>query len=281
MTKMLYCTTNPSKLKYMQQLLAELPVEIIGLNDLHLDISLETADALSPVENARRLAHVYLRTSGMPVIYYASGKNKGDNNAICLVFSEGVYFEKELASELCETFDPKTSDTAAVQSFKRFVEQAMTPLYLSPLTETMARDVCKWRYDGLYAVYNLSDWEVIVANSWELSSADAREDYFQAIMYMDALIGFGRIQPTPDGVVIGIGLDPEQCGKGYGRKAMSLLVAEAIQRHPNQRIMLEVRRFNKRAINCYNTIGFKTIASYKKETVNGFVDYDQMTLEFK
>lgn len=267
MTKLLYGTTNPLEFEHMQMCLSGLPIELISLSDLEIIVPTTFVDGLTPLQKARKRARIYFETTGMPVFCCDSSpliseECVTDQTAICLILSEGVYFE-QLGGDI-----------------RRFMEQAVMPLQLGLLTEAMAKEVCKWRYDGLYAVYNLSDWEVVVANSWSLSSADEREDYFQAIMIADKIIGFGRIQPTPEGVVLGIGLDPILCGKGYGRKAMSLLVSEAIRRYPDQKIILEVRRFNERAIKCYEALGFRRTARYKKETVNGFVDYDLMTLEF-
>lgn len=150
---------------------------------------------------------------------------------------------------------------------------------LKPLGENEAKAVCEWRYEGIYAVYNLSDWEVVVQNCWSLADADCRESYFVGIWEDELLIGFGRIEPNHEAVQIGIGLKPDQCGKGIGSRAVKLLVEEAKQRHPDEVIGLEVRRFNKRAIKCYESAGFKTISTYMKETLHGFIAYQYMTWE--
>ena len=152
-------------------------------------------------------------------------------------------------------------------------------VHLESLSETMAREICTWRYDGLYSVYNLSDWEVVVSNCWELSSEVAREEYFVSIFLVDELIGFGRIQEFEDKVSLGIGLKPNLCGKGYGKTAMALLIEEAKCRYPNEEIGLEVRTFNERAKKCYQQLGFVTRRTYMKETISGFVAFEYMSLE--
>lgn len=152
-------------------------------------------------------------------------------------------------------------------------------IHLESLSEVMAREICTWRYEGLYSVYNLSDWEVVVSNCWELSSEIAREEYFAAICLENELIGFGRIQEFEGKVSLGIGLKPNLCGQGYGKTAMSLLIEEAKIRYPDDEIGLEVRTFNKRAKKCYEKLGFVTQRSYMKETIGGFVAFEYMKLD--
>lgn len=154
-------------------------------------------------------------------------------------------------------------------------------MHLQSLSEAMAREICTWRYEGVYSVYNLSDWEVVVSNCWELSSEIAREEYFVAIYSENELIGFGRIQDFEGKVSLGIGLKPDLCGKGYGNLAMSLIIEEAKSRYPGDEIGLEVRTFNKRAKKCYEKLGFVTQRTYMKETIGGFVAFEYMALENK
>lgn len=150
---------------------------------------------------------------------------------------------------------------------------------LKALNEAEAREVCTWRYEGIYSVYNLSDWEVVVQNCWSLADEETRNDYFVSIWDDQSLIGFGRIEPVNDVVQLGIGLKPELCGKGLGARAMMCLLNEARRRYPDQAIGLEVRRFNKRAIKCYESIGFKRASAYMKETLHGFIAYQSMHWE--
>lgn len=150
---------------------------------------------------------------------------------------------------------------------------------LRPLNEIEAREVCTWRYDGIYSVYNLSDWEVVVQNCWSLADENTRQAYFLSIWQDDVLIGFGRIEPEGDKVQLGIGLKPECCGRGLGKEAMKHLVEEAQRRYPKQPLGLEVRRFNKRAIHCYESVGFKAQSTYMKETLHGFIAYQFMQWE--
>ncbi len=90
------------------------------------------------------------------------------------------------------------------------------------------------------------------------------------------MIGFGRIQRVEDLIVLGVGLKPEYCGKGLGLPVMETLTAKAEALYPNEIISLEVRRFNERAIKCYEKAGFKIVDKYMKETMDGYVPFALM-----
>jgi len=140
---------------------------------------------------------------------------------------------------------------------------------LTRLTEDFAKEICSWRYDGDYSVYNFSDWNVVVKNGWGLAIKDMREKEFIAVLLNGKLIAYGKIREDEGKAFIGIGLKPSWCGKGYGKDVMNLLIEECKKRFHNTPIALEVRSFNKRAINCYKTVGFQVRDKYLKKTFNG------------
>ena len=148
----------------------------------------------------------------------------------------------------------------------------MESYVLKSLTEYYAKEICSWKYEGEYSMYNFSDWDVVVKNKWGLSIEDKRELEFIAILSNDELVAYGRICEKEDKAVIGIGLKPSFCGKGHGKDIMKLLVQECTKRLPKHSITLEVRSFNKRAINCYKSIGFEIKDKYMKNTFDGGVD---------
>ena len=143
---------------------------------------------------------------------------------------------------------------------------------LTELTEDYAKEICSWRYEGEYSIYNLSDWDTVVKNGWNLSIGRKRKLEFIAILLNDELISYGRISLKADKAYIGIGLKPSFCGKGYGKNIMKLLIEECKRRFPNNTLALEVRSFNKRAINCYKNVGFEIKDKYIKKTFNSSED---------
>lgn len=156
------------------------------------------------------------------------------------------------------------------------MEKEVGSITLGAFTEAHAKEVCTWIYSGLYSVYNLSPWEVVVENHWQLADEDARREIFCTIYQDDTMIGFGRIQRSENRIDLGIGLKPEYCGKGLGLPVMKILTAKAEALYPDEVISLEVRQFNERAIKCYEKAGFKIIKKYMKETINGYVPFALM-----
>lgn len=140
------------------------------------------------------------------------------------------------------------------------------------LSEEQAKEICKWRYDGEYSIYNFSDWDTVEKNGWDLSVESVRKSEFVSVLLDNELAAYGRISLKVNKAFIGIGLKPSLCGKGYGSNIMGLLIEECKRRFPNKIIALEVRSFNKRAINCYKSIGFEIRDKYIKKTLNNSED---------
>ena len=139
-------------------------------------------------------------------------------------------------------------------------------LNLSVMSEEHAKEICIWEYDGEYSVYNLSDWETVVRNNWDLAVKEKRESNFLSVSKDQELVAYGVITNVADTVILGIGLKPKLCGKGLGKDIMKLLIEESKLRFPYTPIALEVRTFNKRAIKCYESIGFEIRKRYRRDT---------------
>lgn len=150
----------------------------------------------------------------------------------------------------------------------------MSNYILTTLNEEYAKEICCWKYDGEYSVYNFSDWNVVVENGWDLAIKEKRESDFVAILLDNQLIAYGRLTKDKDKAVIGIGLKPSLCGKGLGKSVMKLLIRECNNRFQDYLMTLAVRSFNKRAIRCYEGIGFKI-----KNTFTGDAEFYYMEYE--
>lgn len=148
----------------------------------------------------------------------------------------------------------------------------MKDYVLDVLTEKHAKEVCDWAYENEYSVYNFSDWETVLNNGWDLAIKDKREREFMSITTNNQLIAYGRISTKEDKAFIGIGLKPRLCGKGHGKRIITLLVKEALKRYPQHIIALEVRYFNIRALKCYEKVGFEVQDQYTKRTFSGEED---------
>ena len=60
----------------------------------------------------------------------------------------------------------------------------------------------------------------------------------------------------PREVMIGIGVAPEYCGRGYGREMLETTCGLSETMFPGKPLYLEVRTWNARAVRCYEKAGF-------------------------
>lgn len=152
-------------------------------------------------------------------------------------------------------------------------------LQLKPMSEAAAREVCRWKYPGEYAVYNYPSWEELRNSNSGPANDFIRETQFYAVYDRDFLAAHFRLAEEEDFVTVGLGFCPEYCGKGAGSALMSLIKGCARERFPNKALRLFVRTFNQRAIRCYERAGFHRQGTVKAKTPTGETVMYDMILE--
>ncbi len=155
----------------------------------------------------------------------------------------------------------------------------MDKYIVNVLTEDMAKEICSWKYEGDYAVYNFSDWEEVVKSGWGLSIREEREREFIGISKDNELIAYGRIHIQEGICILGVAMKPALCGQGSGKDIMKLLIDESKLRYPDTKIALEVRVFNQRAIRCYEGVGFEIKYRHIRSMDTGEAEFYYMEYE--
>lgn len=138
-----------------------------------------------------------------------------------------------------------------------------------PFTEADVRAACTWRYPEPYEVYDFPDWEVAKVRGYGICDPTVRREQFLAVTEGETLVGFFRLQDRGDHLWLGVGLHPDRCGGGNGRRLMALVLEQARLRKPGAPIRLLVRPFNTRARRCYERAGFVPTGSSVIETDTG------------
>lgn len=131
-------------------------------------------------------------------------------------------------------------------------------LRICHLTEYEKQEICAWKYDGEYAVYNLPVYEVMKEKKIAFMNPEREVDYM-AYYYNDIFIGYTNIREKEKGVFIGIGVKPDMCGRGYGQLIMKEACRICKDLYPDKLPYLEVRTWNERAIRCYRKSGFEIV----------------------
>ena len=152
-------------------------------------------------------------------------------------------------------------------------------LRLEILTEDHAKQICCWKYEEIYSIYNYPDWDTLNQQRWGITIEEKRKNEFTAVIdESNNLCGYIRFIEKKDFVLVGLGLKPSLCGQGLGDMLMELLKNECKNRYDNKKIALEVRSFNKRAIKCYKKSGFEITDVYQKDTLIGSDEFVKMEI---
>jgi len=128
--------------------------------------------------------------------------------------------------------------------------------------------VQKWNTGGSDFLMQWSDFVHPLTES-QLEIRVASPDYHVFIIENDEVpagtIQIFRINRTKSTAWIGCFLiDAAQRGKGIGTRGLTLAVSYAVHELEVSRIYMSVYDFNKGAIKCYESCGFKTVSSGRR-----------------
>ena len=111
----------------------------------------------------------------------------------------------------------------------------MNEYTIRTLTEDDAKEICLWKYDGEYAVYNMPKWEECLAKNFGIADEKRRQKNYRAVCIGNELFGFINIMKRADRVELGLGIKPEFCGRHLGHDFVLLAVDEAKKAYPRER----------------------------------------------
>lgn len=151
------------------------------------------------------------------------------------------------------------------------------------LSEKAAKQICEWRYEGEYAIYNLSTWEDAVKGHWPITNEVKRTLEFRGVLNSQGqLSGFFRMSMNEEGYIeVALGMKPNLCGQGLGKSFVREITRYVEAQAPNRQICIEVRQFNQRAIKCYAAVGYEIIKEHMRQTPWGIFEYYRMEYRSK
>ncbi|MHB8129201.1 MAG: GNAT family N-acetyltransferase [Mobilitalea sp.] len=152
-------------------------------------------------------------------------------------------------------------------------------LKLVDFTEAFAKEICSWKYDNEYSIYNYPKWDKVFNEKWSIAIEDKRKKEFTALVDdFNCLSGYIRLLNKNEYILIGMGLKPSLCGQGLGNTLLEMVKQQCEKLYPSKKIVLEVRSFNDRAIKCYKKAGFIIEDTYEKDTPFGHAEFIRMEL---
>jgi RimJ/RimL family protein N-acetyltransferase len=182
----------------------------------------------------------------------------------------------------------KLSEFPRERTMPRYKKLVGDLCYLSPCSLQDAEKWAEWDTD-LAVSLPLGD-EAYVPTSLESARAaisnvlEKREHVFSVVdLETDALIGRGMLFSVDHvhrsamlGIVLG---EKHYWGKGYGQEATRLLVEYGFDLLNLNSIMLGTFGFNRRALHCYEQVGFKTIGKRREARIIGGKKYDAILMD--
>lgn len=149
--------------------------------------------------------------------------------------------------------------------------------HVEPMQETHAALICAWHYEPPYQIYSFLPWEHMKALEVEFGDSEIRRSQYAVIMSdQHTLEGFAQFFPMEGVTRLGLGMNPERMGQGYGVLFVQAIVGEALQRTPHHEIDLEVLTWNERAIHIYKKVGFEITDTYERPTPTGIGQFHCM-----
>jgi ribosomal-protein-alanine N-acetyltransferase len=151
---------------------------------------------------------------------------------------------------------------------------------ICPLETVHAQQLCSWRYEAPFDIYNWPAWEQMKKDEIEFGDSVLRAAQYVAVLDSQSkLIGFAQFFPMTGVTRLGLGLRPDLCGQGLGFAFTRLIVTEAKRRAPQNEIDLEVLTWNTRALRAYEQAGFQITDTYARSTPTGFAECHCMVYE--
>lgn len=155
----------------------------------------------------------------------------------------------------------------------------MNQLIYRHLSEENKRQICAWKYEGVYAMYNLPSYEEMQTSRIGFMNPKIEKNYY-GFWDNDLFVGFVNLLEEPSEVFIGIGVNPDLCDKHYGQRILLETYHISKNLYPDKPLYLEVRTWNKRAITCYEHAGFQIKGeAYELKTGIGIGTFYRMVKE--
>ena len=168
-------------------------------------------------------------------------------------------------------------------------------IYLSPVSVEDAEKYTRWLNDFETTDYTGRSGQIYTIENerkWLEEGTLNKENQIFGIIDLknDNLLGncgLHKINPINRTAVLGIFIgEKEERNKGYGTETIKLLLDYGFNYLNLHEIQLEVMAFNKRAIKCYEKVGFKEYGRRREcEYINGkyydVINMDILKSEFK
>ncbi|MBQ9458734.1 MAG: GNAT family N-acetyltransferase [Oscillospiraceae bacterium] len=121
-------------------------------------------------------------------------------------------------------------------------------------TEAEIKEICGWRYEGAYAVYDSAPYEEQRRTGKGFFNP---KNHYYSFCDGERLVGYINLVEKEEGIFLGAAANPALCGRGYGQRMIRAACEIAQKEFGGKPPYLEVRTWNERAVRCYEKAGFQ------------------------
>jgi ribosomal-protein-alanine N-acetyltransferase len=152
-----------------------------------------------------------------------------------------------------------------------------TTIHPMRLRDTLV--LASWRYDGIYAGYDFKFCDITgILLTQMIFRLLGKHLYYSAYNQQGELIGMFSFYPRGENdLEVGLGMRPDQTGKGAGLGFVEAGLAYAKARYQAAYFQLNVATFNQRAYLVYLRAGFTPTGTCSRRVRGKDEDYIKMT----
>ncbi len=138
---------------------------------------------------------------------------------------------------------------------------------IKPMTVEAAKQICSWRYEPPYDVYDYLTYEAAFNEQAAITKIEKADNYI-CFWNNGTLVAYTSIISKEHKINIGIGIAPQFCGQGMGETFLNQTILECKRRYSRKEIWVQARLWNERAIKCYLKCGF--VEKYRDTIIDRF-----------
>ncbi len=124
------------------------------------------------------------------------------------------------------------------------------------IEENDKKEICGWKYDGKYAIYNLPSYDEQKKLNRGFCNVKYEKNYY-VFFEGSKRISFINLHEEETEIFLGVGVNPKYLNRGYGKQTIEIACNISKSLYGTKPIYLGVRTWNKRAIHCYQSVGFE------------------------
>lgn len=138
---------------------------------------------------------------------------------------------------------------------------------IKPMTVEAAKQICSWRYEPPYDVYDYLTYEAALNEQAAITKIENADNYI-CFWNNVILVAYTSVISKDRKIYIGIGIAPQFCGQGMGETFLNQTILECKRRYSGKEIWVQARSWNERAIKCYLKCGF--VEKYRDTIIDRF-----------